>query len=226
MTISEMHIETELRLQKVGTYAVDNFQREEYDAFLNDAQVRWVKNRFSAFSNAKQKGFEEVVKRLDDLRTLHKEETIETPATSNGLLAFLLPSDYQFFVAGRVDSYASPCGTATTSSPVANGKVRLVETQGWMDMRRNPFAKSKHDSVLAIIRGNNLFLDADATFIPFKVYLEYLRSARIMSYTGNISCELPEHTHTEIVDLAVQLMIEGIESGRFQTHNIVTNLND
>jgi hypothetical protein len=76
------------------------------------------------------------------------------------------------------------------------------------------------------MRGNNLFLDADMTFIPFRIYLEYLRAAREMSYAGNISCELPEHTHTEIVDQAVQLMIEGIESGRFQTHNIVTNLND
>lgn len=227
MTIQEMHTELELRLQKIGTYAVDNFLQEEYDAYLNDAQMRWIKSKFSAFSNMKQRGFEEVVKRLDDLRILHEPETtIESPIIMNGLYSFSLPADYLFFDAARLDSYSNPCGAASTSSSVTNGKVRVVETQAWADMRRNPYAKSKANSALAMIWGNGLVVDNDSSFIPKTLYLSYLRKAITMSYSGNVSCELPIHTHTEIVDIAVNLMIENIESPRIQSHGLVTNFND
>lgn len=48
--------------------------------------------------------------------------------------------------------------------------------------------------------------------------LRYIRKPRQISLTSSIDCELSEHTHQEIVDMAVASILENIESDRYQTN--------
>jgi len=75
VTIEEMHIAVSLGVQKIGSFQVDNLLPEEIDHELNLAQRRFIKQRYSSTSNAKQQGFEQSQKRLDDLRNLVEDFT-------------------------------------------------------------------------------------------------------------------------------------------------------
>tara|TARA_R100000900_G_scaffold40979_2_gene33550 strand:- start:38633 stop:39814 length:1182 start_codon:yes stop_codon:yes gene_type:complete len=75
VTIEEMHIAVNLGVQKIGSFQVDNLLPEEIDHELNLAQRRFIKQRYSSTSNAKQQGFEQSQKRLDDLRNLVEDFT-------------------------------------------------------------------------------------------------------------------------------------------------------
>ena len=70
-----MHIAVNLGVQKIGSFQVDNLLPEEIDHELNLAQRRFIKQRYSSTSNAKQQGFEQSQKRLDDLRNLVEDFT-------------------------------------------------------------------------------------------------------------------------------------------------------
>lgn len=48
--------------------------------------------------------------------------------------------------------------------------------------------------------------------------LRYIRRPRRISLSSSIDCELAEHTHQEIVDMAVSSTLESIESPRYRSH--------
>ena len=62
-----MHIAVNLGVQKLGSFQVDNLLPEEIDHELNMAQRRFIKQRYSAFSNPTRRGFEQSQSRLDEL---------------------------------------------------------------------------------------------------------------------------------------------------------------
>jgi hypothetical protein len=50
------------------------------------------------------------------------------------------------------------------------------------------------------------------------LFVSVLRNPRELSLSTSSHCELPTSTHYKITDLAVDLMLENIESQRFQTN--------
>ena len=63
-------------------------------------------------------------------------------------------------------------------------------------------------------------------FIIDKVKITYIRKPKEISLSLGVSCELPEHTHQEIVDMAVSSILEGISDPRFKTHQIEVGKNE
>jgi len=57
-------------------------------------------------------------------------------------------------------------------------------------------------------------------FILETLTLDYLRIPVQMELSSSVNCELADHTHHEIVDVAVKNIIEAIESPRYQTTSI------
>ena len=47
MTRNEMHTAIAIKLQKINSFAFDNFEPEEYDSILNDAQLDLIKQRLN-----------------------------------------------------------------------------------------------------------------------------------------------------------------------------------
>lgn len=102
MTVKEMHIGVDLLLQKINSNFIDEFEHEEVDWALNEEVLRFIKQRFSAKSNDKQKGFQDGQKRVDDLKAL-----IMPPASlpciprDNDSVYSYLPHDYLTLINNR-----------------------------------------------------------------------------------------------------------------------------
>jgi len=101
--------------------------------------------------------------------------------------------------------------------PVYNKPVRIVEHENLYNNQENPYAKATERSPLGVIRENTLVMPCGERFILKDLFMVYLRKPRAVSLTSSYNCELPEHTHLEIVDLVVNHILEVIESQRYQS---------
>ena len=63
-------------------------------------------------------------------------------------------------------------------------------------------------------------------FIIDAVKITYLRKPAKISLSLGISCELPEHTHQEIVDATVSSILEGISDPRYKSHQAEVGKNE
>jgi hypothetical protein len=52
-----------------------------------------------------------------------------------------------------------------------------------------------------------------------KYYIRYIRKPVEVDIVGDVSSDLPEHTHDELVKLAVQMALENIEQPRYGTYS-------
>lgn len=83
----------------------------------------------------------------------------------------------------------------------------------------DPFNSTSERGILYTIQETFLDLYTNVTFIPNSVQIKYIRKPAQMSKRFGVGCELPEHTHHEIVEMAVKSILEGFESPRYQTQS-------
>jgi len=75
MTLDELHQNFKLELDKTTALELPAFLVEEIDDWLNIAIRKFVKTRYSGV-NVKREAFEQSQKRIDDLRTLIREQSL------------------------------------------------------------------------------------------------------------------------------------------------------
>ena len=90
----------------------------------------------------------------------------------------------------------------------------------------DPFNTTKHTSPLTTIRGRYIDIYTSDIFIIDKLKITYIRKPREISLPLGISCELPDHCHQEIVDMAVSSFLEGISDPRYKTHQLEVSKNE
>lgn len=231
MTISEMHNEFLVLLDKSNSLEYPDFNPEEIDIFLNKAQEAIVKQRFSG-NNIKRDSLEETQKRLDDLRNLVKNSnTLVAPITSvdnkpNGRFVDL-PTDYWFTIEDEC-TITKDCHGNLTYSRIP---VKSVTHDRYNKIINDPFNRPGSDFVIKLFVGdNNIELitgDSNATTSNNLTYhLRYISKPVEMSFDNNISCSMSEHIHREIVDYAVNLALEDIGSERFKTQIVELQRNE
>ena len=100
MTVQEFHYAVDQGLQKIGSYAYDNFLQEEIDYWLNRAQERFIKDRAFAHSDMKQIGFAGNQKRLDDLKNIISIDYLDDalPRVGVEFQEYDLPLNYMFLI--------------------------------------------------------------------------------------------------------------------------------
>lgn len=97
MTPQEMNLEVRLGLQKVNSSFYDEFNDEEIDAALNKMQQRFVNKRFLKISD--KLGFEEIQKRLDDVRGLIvRDRSLTFFNLDTDSQYAILPPDYLYLI--------------------------------------------------------------------------------------------------------------------------------
>jgi hypothetical protein len=243
MTISEMHTAVKLGLDKTEGLAYAAFLPEELDFWINEAIYRYVMTRYSG-NNPKQESFEQSQKRVEDLRSLVKEivltPTESTATETEGIytLSFKpnswyidqasLPADYLLFLNDEVaiSFNHEVTGTATTlrTYPI------VCTSDTYSTKVNDPY--SEHRLHLSIARPLRMFsskgieLITDGQYDITSYFLKYLRKPAIVSINTSTDCDLPEHTHREIVLLTVKILIENIESPRYQSTSIELTQNE
>ena len=232
MTVSEMHYDFKLKFNKLDSQDYQNFQVPEIDWVLNEAQLLFLKQRYG-LTNPKQTGFEGSQKRIDDLRNLvvKSSSLAASPSTSTGSMMATLPSDYMFML--RVEAVAQKvkCGRK-------NLICRITQHDDLSNTLNDPYYTPSFEwGEIPLVFGtessapadaNTIFGYSDGTFSIISYTLDYLRTPRRIAFPSGVpgnayntpagvavtvdqNCELAEHTHTEIVDLAVQIAAGNVE---------------
>ena len=274
MTAEDMHINFKLGVDKSDTVSTPDFEPEEVDTWLNIAQERIIKQRYSGM-NPTGNSLEETQKRTDDLREVIMNATI-TPGTSTAsskphALFFSLPNTapqdvywfaineetniiYQdcnssiaetieknvyYLVTGTIvynettytDTYflgvvghSTYTGTGTIMSASSKRvEVKPIQHDDYNHIIKDPFNKPYHNQVMRLMFQDKAELIGTSTVVPSIYHLRYIRKPLAIlldlnTPSNTVNCELSDHLHQEIVELAVSMALENIESVRYQTN--------
>jgi len=197
----------------------------EIDWTLNEAYELYVK----IIAEPRMKsylGFEVNQRSIDDIRTI---------VVNNNCLDVInnivsLPEDYWYLV----KKYAT-----ISKGTCLNQKAKFHIRQHNDDFENSSFDNSNFEwrTVNGLFYEGGIQVYTDGTFTVNKVCIDYIKKLQYIHnaedfrggtyklpsgiiLTGSVDCELPEHTHREIVDIAVLLA-----SGEIQSPGYELNMN-
>lgn len=227
MTIAQQHQEFKVRYDKLDALLLPNILPTEIDLLLNQAQDRFVKQRYGT-TNTKKESFEETQKRADDLKAITRNVVLAplSYATDNidtNARFINLPTDYWFIIQERAEITYDGCDDVTVTELV---EVRPIEHNEFSKVIKDPFKKPNTNKVLRLMENNRVELIASPTTTINNYRLRYIKEPIRVSLTSSVNCELSSHTHTEIVDIAVAIALEYVESRRTPGFNNILNTNE
>lgn len=221
MTIAQMHLAFKLVYDSVDTQGYPGFEPEEIDFYLNRAIERFVKQRYTG-NNTQGLSFEESQKRIDDLRTivvrnLLTNGNVSASPTFPDAYEYSLPQGglgddpkYMFLLSAAPFIDKDDCGNAVSPSRrVKSKQVTHDQLEEWLD---DPFHKPNLDEVLILFEGTTIFLITDGTYTVTDFTITYLKYPDVVDILAPTDCNLPDHTHQEIVDIAVKLAVAAVEN--------------
>jgi hypothetical protein len=96
---------------------------------------------------------------------------------------------------------------------------RMVTHDSVYSMQADPFNKTVMDYPLAFFENNYYYTLYDKNkFVVNEIEMTYIRKPKTVSYFANVSCDLPDSTHQEIISMTAQYFLETFEAARQQTH--------
>lgn len=223
MSPRDMQIEFERRLQLMDPNLVikDKLSSDTIISFINEAIDKFYKTRYSGI-NFKAQGFEQTQKRIDDLRTLIKNNKYSQNAINKGdrnSYSVELPEDYVLLLgdtAGIQPSDLNECWeTNERGEYIIKYTDTLESTIETLD-RQLSNSLSEHKlkycqaRPLKLIQNNNVILYTDGNYKVSEYEITYLaKPSEINSsnITNTEYTDLPEHTHMEIVKMAIQIYL-------------------
>tara|TARA_R110000737_G_C14527075_1_gene476506 strand:+ start:1 stop:1167 length:1167 start_codon:yes stop_codon:yes gene_type:complete len=103
---------------------------------------------------------------------------------------------------------------------------KFIQQDDIATLLEDPFNTTKYTSPLTTIRGGFIDIYTNDIFIIDKVKITYIRKPKQISLSLGVSCELPEHSHQEIVDMTVSSILEGISDPRYKSHHLEVSKNE
>lgn len=234
MDVSSLHYSFKLNMDRVDSLSQQDFNSAEIDWLLNEAQLVFIKRRFSGDSNPKRKGFENSQKRIDDLSTLLVKYPEQPPLTTTLLDVGVYEAElsntthpYLFYVDGYVnlalDANCTIHGVPLKFTQHDDLRVALKDPFNSPSLEFIPINFGRASSGT----GSSLYLyggELPASSIS-SVYIEYIKYPSRISlgnyqYIDGVTypaatSELPNHTHPELVDIACELAALSIENPEY-----------
>lgn len=240
MTVQDMHYDFKSKLNKIDSQQYKNLKIPEIDRYLNEACGIFIK-LIAEPRISNHLGFEVNQRSIDDLRTLVKSEsitpllTISEPEPVALTADVTIPEDYMFYISSEAIISKNGCDDRRATVHIRQHDDNFQES---------PFDSSSFEwkEVNALFEGNKLKLYLNS-FSVKKLNLKYIRKHAYIHYaqgfqpggtytlpsgivlTGTQDCELPEHTHAEIVDIAVLIATDNLQIPDYQIKQAKLNLN-
>lgn len=236
MNIREMQYDIRQKVNRLGTNQNQNLRIPEVDWKINEAIGIYIK-AIAQPRIPNHLGFETSQRSTDDIRTLVVDDLpLSVTKVDDYSYVATLPSDYQFFVSGRAVISNDACGSKTARAIPHQHDDRATE---------DSFVNSSYEWSEVVIHfykgGIKIFTDGTFTITEFRLdYIKkhpYVHNAQDVlpgnTYTnlrgevltGSQDCELPEHTHVEIVDLAVLSIATDLQLPDYQIKQARLSLN-
>ena len=217
------------------------FLPEEIDLFLNQAYIEIICNKYTG-QNSLNIAFEGSVKRIQDLEGLvktDKDQSIVSETDTNRLyLSNLLNgSDNRMFFVGAVLHWTQKTDISGSSTNWTAGKERKVRATTVMidHSVANRFLETYSnkpwiETPVATIEDNTLWVYIDTVNMkgPYTVDITYVKYPdKIDHNTPNVEInEVPDRILYEVINRAVVLALENIESKRSETKLNINNLSE
>ena len=237
MTIEEIHREFDILLDKVSSSAYPEIQDYQKDVFLNNAMDKFIKQRYG-LNNIYRTGFEQTQKRTDDLKNLviTKYATVSElndisffnyliykvdieSLFNDNLLENSYDGDYMFYIKSMAYVQKGSCNKWSN--------VNLVYQNDLATLLNDPFNKPSPENPIIYFEDGNIFCVVGNGSVD-KFQLTFIKRPDQMNLGTygqvKVECELSDHTHREIISIAVTSALEDIESQRVQS-NLVINEN-
>lgn len=233
MIIEDFHRKFKLFLDKIDSSAYSEFENWEVDYILNEAQDRVVKQRYSG-NNIYKTGFEQSQKRTDDLKNITVTKFAKViPVTeldfygdkiyqakldqffNNEIGDSVYEGEYMFYLRSRCK---------VNKGCTAWKPTNLVKQDDLETLFIDPFNRPSPEYPVIYFEDNSIFIVSGAGVIESLAvsFIKRPNQLNIGTYGGSkIECELSEHLHEEIVQVAVGIALENIESNRVQTHTAI-----
>ena len=202
----------------------DELGDDEISLYLNSAVNRFIKQRYTG-NNYRQIAFEGDDKRVADLRTLltNSPTISKSSATSEipNSARYTVPSDFMFYVDCSViftRTDVSQTNTWVQCKTIKNSEIRKHVQSG----HNKPYIREP----LVVFRDATYFtviIDDVANIGNLSTAsLTYIKEPAVINVDSGsaVNCDLPNHTHEEIVDMAVNIVLEVEESKRGQTNEL------
>jgi hypothetical protein len=212
MSVKNMHYDFKKKFNKIDSQKNRNLLIPEIDWAINEAVGIFVKN-IAAPRKPSLSGFELNQRSIDDIKALVKVN--QCLSVVNNVVE--LPEDYMFFKRARVKVNKNGC-----DKEVFTFSFDLEQQDD--EFEESEFYKSSSvwETVTGYFFNNNIQLHDDGTFTNVEfcmnyvmkhVYIHNAEDFRNGTYnlpdgtvlTGFQDCILDEHTHPEIIDLAVAI---------------------
>jgi len=226
MNIKEQHLDFKIKLNKIDSEQYRNLLVPEIDWLLNRATDLFIKITVFPRYNPIP-GFEKTKRDTEDIKTLVVDNfVLKNPNVENNIYTFDLPEDYLYYVSSEAEIENNKCGIK---------KGRIIIRQHDDDFQNSPFDRSSYEwkIINAVFNENGIAVYSDNNFTVNKLFLNYIKKFPYIhnaedfynnTYTdlnGNVltgtqDCILPEHTHSEIVDIAVLLATQNLQIPDYQ----------
>jgi hypothetical protein len=234
LTVGQLILSFKQKLDKTDSQAYPDFLDEEIRFWLDQAADRFAQQRYER-NNIKRRGFEETQKRVDDLRaTVRTEEIAAVASTDYPGFAFNVPlpiagaDRYRHLLKVQVEVRDVDCNDEQSDNWTTPYQVQQDDLHSLFN---DPFNKPIPSSPLFTIEGDDIVFFTDRTFEVLRARISYMRmfdklqpglpTTSVPYQTDTTEyIELSADTHEEVVDIAVKMVLENIESQRYQTNTV------
>ena len=236
MNIKEMHYDFKQKLNKIDSQQYRNLRVPEIDWKINEAYEVFVKS-IAEPRVTNHLGFEINQRTIDDIRTIVVNDEVLIPIQIDDTSYFItLPQNYMFYISANIIMSKGNC-----KDKIGRAILRQHDDR----FETSPFDNSSYEwgevNIRFYDKGIRVF--TDGTFSIKELRLNYIRKHAYIhnaqdflptgSYTlpsgqvltGIQNCELPEHTHREIVDIAVLITSGDLSMADYQLKQAKINLN-
>jgi hypothetical protein len=222
MTTREMHYDFKKKFNKIDSQKNRGLLVPEIDWLLNEAAELFVK-RVAQPKADNGLGFEMSQRIIEDIKTIVVGGTW-IPVINN---IITLPSNYLYFVRCRVKLSKGICKKQEAVLYIREHNDLFEESE---------FYNSSFEwrEINGVYESGGIQSYTDGTFTIDEAKLSYIRKMAYMhnaqdfmsgSYnhpsgvtlTGTVNCDLPDHTHREIVDIAVMLAASEVQTSDLQS---------
>ena len=233
MSIKNMHYDLNIKINKIDSQQYKNLRVPEKDWILNEAYELFVK-MVAEPRLKKHLGFEINQRAIDDIRALVIRD--ECSAVVNNI--WTLPNDYWHYLDGYVTMTKGGCSNI-------RGEFKVKQHDD--EFEQSPFDCSSFEwrEVNGVFYDGGIKLFTDGTFTINNLCMHYIKKLAYIhnaedfhggtynlpsgtALAGHVDCELPDHTHREIVDIAVLLITGQLEIPSYkvkQNKLMLNNLN-
>lgn len=237
MTREQLHKNFKVEMDKnatniaFGSYPA--FLPEEIDHWLNQALFQELATKFTGH-NFSQVPFEQSVKRIHDLEKLVQTDkgisaSVEDNTnriTLNNLLNRTSDNRGRMFFVNAAINWTSDSNDLIKRMPKAT--VIMIDHTAANKFLETYNNKPWIDTPVATIEDNSLqiYVDTYSMKAPYTVDITYIKYPTLVQNLTDDTDELPEYMWYEIVNRAVALALENIESQRVQTKSQLNQTNE